>query len=58
MNETQIHKSFKYQTGKYYETLDSEQKFVFKLLIDTVVEISPNNSWIHLEYKLVPIIGN
>jgi GNAT superfamily N-acetyltransferase len=58
MNGTQIHKSFKYQISKYYETIDSEQKFVFKLLIDAIVEISPNNSWIHLEYKLVPIIGD
>ncbi len=58
MNEIQIHKSFKYQTSTYYETLDNEQKFVFKLLIDVAAEISPRNSWVHLEYKLVPIIGN
>ncbi len=58
MNEIQIHKSFKYQTSKHYETLDNEQKFVFKLLIDVVVEMSPNNSYIHLEYEFVPLIWN
>jgi len=58
MNEIQIHKSFKYQTSKHYETLDNEQKFVFKLLIDVVAEISPNNSYIHLEYEFVPLIWN